>query len=66
MQKIVIVSSQPDKDNPLLVAMLNVLFPECEIQVTNGAAESDFDGIASEPIEFDLRAGRDETSNFEC
>lgn len=36
MQKIVIASSQPDKDNPLLIAMLSVLFPECEIQIASG------------------------------
>ena len=42
MQKIVIMSSQPDKDNPLLVAMLNVLFPECEIQVTPESMETEY------------------------
>lgn len=45
MQKIMIVSSQPDKDNPLLVEMLNVLFPECEIQVIARESKSGLGSI---------------------
>jgi len=32
MEKIVIISSQPDKD---LIALLNMLFPDCEIRVAS-------------------------------
>ena len=66
MQKIVIVSSQPDKDNPLLVAMLNVLFPECEIQITTGAAETDFEEVQPESVAYDVSAGATETPVIEC
>ncbi|MBI9074162.1 MAG: hypothetical protein JEZ02_02040 [Desulfatibacillum sp.] len=66
MQKIVIVSSQPDKDNPLLVAMLNVLFPECEIQVTSGAAETEFKGVQNEPVSFNMNAGTTDTPIAKC
>lgn len=39
MEKIVIVSSQPYKDNPL-IALLNTLFPDCEIHVTSSRIEA--------------------------
>ncbi|MBI9075472.1 MAG: hypothetical protein JEZ02_08695 [Desulfatibacillum sp.] len=35
MKKIIVTSSRPDKEGKTLAAMLHVLFPECEIQVTD-------------------------------
>ncbi len=66
VQKIVIVSSQPDKDNPLLVAMLNVLFPECEIQVTSSAAGSEYEGLQHDSVSYDAYSGVSETSVTGC
>jgi len=37
MEKIVIISSQPDKD---LIALLNMFFPDCEIRVASSRIEA--------------------------
>ena len=37
MNKIIVTSSKADKEAKTLAAMLHVLFPECEIQITESS-----------------------------